>query len=139
MRQEKKNKTVIKVSDDIELDINGAIMTFKDLLDLLKEAKASKDKEPRIAPAVIRKYQCAIESRNKLQNLLDGVRILYSQNRQSGITEATRSVHGLLRPYFENFLTESENRLLKAIELANLCVEDAKKEYERSIYCVKAA
>ncbi len=138
MKQRK--ETTVKLSANIKLDVDGQIINFDDLLKIINQQGKSEKKQGRaIVPSVIRKYECAIDSRNKLQNLLDGVRKLYSKNKMAPITAANKNVHGLLGAYFSNFIQDNEKRLLDAIKMADMEVESTRKEYEKSIYHVRVA
>ena len=140
MRQKKKNETVVKVNANIKLDVNGTVINIDDLIQMLGNPKPKHPQTDRkIPPAVIRKYKACVEHRDNLVNMLSEVRKMYNKNKKGLVSAAEQRVYSDIHPYLSKFISQNEKLLGEAIAIANCNLERAKKEYEESMYFVKAA
>lgn len=141
-RVRKKDKmAALKVSANVKLDVNGIIIDLEDILRLVQKPKEVTPRSPerKITPIVIRRYEYAVELKEKLEQLLEGVRELSSKYKCRINDDACIESNNVLYGTFQWFQSENEARLLRAIEAANINIEYTLKEYKKSIYYVATA
>jgi hypothetical protein len=123
---------IVKVKTNEKLDVNGTIITLNDLLSLVNVAKYTGTKPTKILPMIVRKYAYAVEAREKLQQLLDGVNELtekYDIPHQGDTLVSNDVLWGI----FALFKRSSKEDLSRGIEVADECIQDIRKEYEKSV------
>jgi hypothetical protein len=124
---------IVKVNMNEKLDVNGTIITLNDLLSLVNVAKPKGAKSTKILPMIIRKYAYAVEAREKLQQLLDGVNELTEKYNIQTQGDTIVSSNDVLWSVFAYFKIDSRERLSKGIEVADEYIQDIREEYEKSV------
>jgi hypothetical protein len=129
---------IVKINANEKIDVNGTIITLNDLLSLVNVAKPQGPKPTKILPMIIRKYAYAIEAREKLQQLLDGVNELTEKYNIPPQGDTLVSSSDVLWAIFASFKKDSKEMLSRGVEVADEYIQDIRKEYEKSVrlsYC----
>jgi bisphosphoglycerate-independent phosphoglycerate mutase (AlkP superfamily) len=128
----------VTVDENTKLVAGGVLVELKDVLNFLKYAYIDAKRDTcKIPPEVVRKYRHCLEYRDNILFILNESRKMVRKiEKKNAIRASEREIRSAMIPYIRKFERQAEEVMLRALELANLYVESARKEYENSPYYV---